>query len=247
MDYDNNNLEEIQPSSAVSKISDNTTSVVRQRSRGASARNRHTSPATYQEEHSRSADDLPPSSTRSSRPEDIAGLGISHAFREFTLASDVIPDEPFAVLASKEPPKSVLVASERLGLFPCQPPNVMRSISDESTSSSQSAGSVILATVDTGHNGLIASIGTTNKFTQKWPTPKSLSYGSHLKQFKDVRSTGLRPNHSPTSALEDGQGIASGHVARWTSFKWCLLFSVMTVFTYGTAGLIYALMTWFNS
>jgi hypothetical protein len=230
------------PSSAVSKTSDNVASVVRQRPRAASTRHRHTSPA------------------------DLAGLRISHAFRGFTVAPDVIFDEPFAVpskpysrkvhhvipspvitAADTRSPSSPLAVSERLGLSPCQPPNVLRSISDESTSSSQSAGSVILA-IDTGHNGLIPSIGTTNKFTHKWPTPKNVGHESPLKTLKDVRSpTGLHLNESPASALEDGQGLGSSHAARWTAFKWCLLLSATTVLAYGALGLICALMTWSKS
>ena len=244
MDYDNDNFQPHTPSSAVSKTSDNVASVVRQRPRAASTRHRHTSPAHI-------------------HPDDLAGLRISHAFRGFTVAPDIIFDEPFAVPSKPHfrkanpspvitagdtgsPAPSLLVASERPGLLPCQPPNVLRSISDESTSSSQSAGSVILAT-DTGHNGLIPSIGTTNKFTHKWPTPKNVSHESPLKKLKDVRSTGLHPNESPASALEDGQGPESSHTARWTAFKCCLLLSATTVLAYGAIGLICALMTWSKS
>lgn len=239
MDYDNDNFQPRTPSSAVSKTSDHVASVVRQRPRAASTRHRHTSPAHI-------------------HPDDLAGLRISHAFRGSTVASDVIFDEPFAVPSKPYSRKvhqlnpsagitagdtgssapSPLVASERLELLPCQPPNVMRSISDESTSSSQSAGSMILA-IDTGHNGLIPSIGTTNKFTHKWPTPKCVSYESSLKKLKDVRST--------ASALEDGQGLGSSHTGRWTAFKWCLLLSATTVLAYGAVGLICALMTWSKS
>jgi hypothetical protein len=214
---DNDNFQPHTPSSAVSKTSDNVASVVRQRPRAASTRHRHTSPAYI---HS----------------DDLAGLRISHAF----------PIHPSSVITAgdtESPPPSVLVASERLGLLPCQPPDVMRSIADESTSSSQSAGSVILA-IDTGHNGLIPSIGTTDKFTHKWPTPKYVSYESPQKKIKDLRSTtGL----SPASALEDGQGLGSSHTAHWTFFKWCLLLSATTVLAYGAVGLICALMTWSKS
>ena len=249
MDYDNDNFQPHTPSSAVSKTSDNAASVVRQRSRSGSTRHRHTSPAHI-------------------HPDDLAGLRISHAFRGFTVAPDVIFDEPFVVPSKPSPRKvhhvisspvitagdttgsptpSLLVASERLGLLPCQPHNVLRSIADESTSSTQSAGSVTFA-IDTGHNGLIPSIGTTNKFTHKWPTPKNVSYESPLKNLKDVRpTTGLHLTEPPASALEDGQGLGSSHTARWTAFKWCLLLSATTVLAYGATGLICALMTWSKS
>ena len=240
MDNDNDNFQPHTPSSAVSKTSDNVASVVR---------HRHTSPAHI-------------------HPSDLAGLRISHAFRGFTVAPDAIFDEPFVVPSKPysekdhvtpssvitagntgSPAPSPLVASECLGLLPCQPPNVLRSISDESTSSSQSAGSVILA-IDTAsrHNGLIPSIGTTNKFTHKWPAPKSVSYEPPILKLKDVHTTtGVHPNESPATALEDGQGLGSSHTARWTAFKWCLLFSATTVLAYGATGLICALMTWSKS
>ena len=248
MDYDNGNFQSHTPSSAVSKTSENAASVVRQRPRAASTRQRHTSPAHI-------------------HPEDLAGLRISHAFRGFSVAPDVIFDEPFPVPSKPysrkvhhvipspviiagdtgSPTPSLLVASERLGLLPCQPPNVLQSISDESTSSSQSAGSVILA-IDTGHNGLIPTKGTMNKFTHKWPTPKNVNYESPLKNLKDIRlTTGRHLNEPPASALEDGQGLGSSHTARWTSFKWCVLLSATTVLAYGATGLICALMTWSKS
>ena len=264
MDYDSDNFKEIQlhtPSSAVSKIPDNIASVVRQRSRGASTHpsHRHTNPATthiHHEEHSRSRDDLPAPS-----PEDLAELTINRTFRGFIPAPEV--DEPFtAPFSSKEhdsvpahpsptiaeslAPSVFNVASEPMYLSPCQPPNVMRSISDESTSSSQFSASAIFA-IDDVHNGPISSIGMTDKFTHKWPIPQPLSYESQPQKLKDVCSTGLRPNHSPASALEDGQGLESNHIARWTPFKWCLFLSVTSVFAYGSVGLICALMTWFKS
>jgi len=276
MDYDNEKeIQPHAPSSAISKA-DNITSAVRRRSRGASTRHhfRHTSPAPSPHSHheERSGDDLLVSSPRGrekdEQPENLAGLEANHAFRRFTVAPDVTFDDPFVVpskpfsnkvddpiLVNPSPvvtdghkgSPSTFVASERLGgLLTCQPPNVMCSIADESTSSSQTAGSATLA-IDTGHNGLIPSIGTTNKFTHKWPTPKPLSYEPQLQKFKNARSTGFRLNQPPASALEDGQGLGSGHVARWTAFKWCLFLSAATVFTYGTAGLICALMTWFKS
>ncbi|KDR82567.1 hypothetical protein GALMADRAFT_56755 [Galerina marginata CBS 339.88] len=47
-------------------------------------------------------------------------------------------------------------------------------------------------------------------------------------------------------ALEEGR-LSLSYLSRWTGFKWCLFFSVMSVFVCGCAGLISALMTWFNA
>ena len=214
MDHDNGNFQPHTPSSAVLKTSDNAASVVRQRPRAASTRHRHTTPAHI-------------------HPDDLAGLRISHAFREFTVApvittaDDSIGSSTPSAGDIGSPTPTLLVASERLGLLPCQPPNLA---------------------IDTGHNGLIPSIGTTNKFTHKWPTPKNVSYDSLLKTRKDARpSAGLHLNEPPASSLEDGQGLGSSHTARWTAFKWCLLLSAITVLAYGAIGLICALMTWSKS
>ncbi|KAF8158418.1 hypothetical protein B0H34DRAFT_782914 [Crassisporium funariophilum] len=95
--------------------------------------------------------------------------------------------------------------------------------------------------LDSGHAGFILPPGITNKFTNKWPRPLSLG---HL----EARETGKETETSEaTGVLEDGQGLGSSHVVRWTVFKWCLLFSITTVFAYGTAGLMCALMTWFRT
>ncbi|KAJ7196111.1 hypothetical protein GGX14DRAFT_376445 [Mycena pura] len=109
-------------------------------------------------------------------------------------------------------------------------PHTPRSQSDgSSTAGTASSGTTA---VDEGHRALIKSIGTTDRFTHKWPRPQSLRVDSAA----DVVSARL---------LENGLGVDSAE--SWTAFKWCLLFSVCTVFTYGGAALICALMTWFRT
>jgi hypothetical protein len=114
-----------------------------------------------------------------------------------------------------------------------RPPTV-RSESGSSVGSGTSAQSYCSKTsfrsVDSGHRSLIPSIGTTTKFTHKWPKPQSLSAGG----------LGLG------NVLEDGEGLGMDRVERWTSFKWCLLISMTTVFAYGAAGLVCAIVTWFR-
>ena len=56
-----------------------------------------------------------------------------------------------------------------------------------------------------------------------------------------------RNDHRAAPFLEEGQGRGLNHIAKWTPFKWFLLFSVVAVFTYGCGGLIVSIMTWFNS
>ncbi|KAI0671170.1 hypothetical protein C8Q78DRAFT_973534 [Trametes maxima] len=48
--------------------------------------------------------------------------------------------------------------------------------------------------------------------------------------------------------LEEGEGLGLElRVDRWTLHKWCLVLSVCTVFVYGAAGLICAILTWFRA
>jgi len=56
----------------------------------------------------------------------------------------------------------------------------------------------------------------------------------------------ILPNGSPSPILEQGRGPHLPYVWKWTPSKIWLLFSVMTVFTYGAALLLWALMTWFD-
>ncbi|KAJ6554904.1 tetraspanin Tsp2 family [Mycena vulgaris] len=88
--------------------------------------------------------------------------------------------------------------------------------------------------VDSGHHALIKAVGTTDKFTHKWPRPQL------LRNLDGDDGASLR-------LLEDGCWPGPGKAETWTGFKWCLLFSVCTVFAYGTAGLVSALTTWFRT
>ncbi|KAI0770672.1 hypothetical protein C8Q74DRAFT_1333987 [Fomes fomentarius] len=47
--------------------------------------------------------------------------------------------------------------------------------------------------------------------------------------------------------LEEGAGLGIERVDRWTLHKWCLVLSVCTVFVYGTAGFVCAVLTWFRA
>ncbi|KAH7928763.1 hypothetical protein BV22DRAFT_1058240 [Leucogyrophana mollusca] len=54
----------------------------------------------------------------------------------------------------------------------------------------------------------------------------------------------MRTDRSSATATEEG---VSGRIERWTTHKWCLLLSVLTVFSYGTAILTYSILTWFGT
>ncbi|KAJ7068986.1 tetraspanin Tsp2 family [Mycena belliarum] len=114
-------------------------------------------------------------------------------------------------------------------------PQSVRSDSQESSGSCSTDSSC--DSVDSGRRALIKSIGTTDRFTHKWPRPQSLR-NREPHGGDDAASLAL---------LEDGRGVGTDEAEAWTGFKWCLLFSVCTVVAYGTAGLVCALMTWFRT
>ncbi|KAJ7726517.1 tetraspanin Tsp2 family [Mycena metata] len=113
-----------------------------------------------------------------------------------------------------------------------------RSCRSDSEGSSAASAYSSSNSIDSGHHALIKSIGTTDRFTHKWPRPRSLRLYSE-EDLADAASIIL---------LEDGRGPGLGMDSEpWTGFKWCLLLSVCTVFIYGAAALVCALMTWFRT
>ncbi|KAJ7776777.1 hypothetical protein DFH07DRAFT_951393 [Mycena maculata] len=114
-------------------------------------------------------------------------------------------------------------------------PQSARSESEGSSSTGVSCSST--TSIDSGRHGLIKAIGTTDRFTHKWPRPQSL---------RTYSTDDPKAGESPV-LLEDGHGVVVDAREPWTAFKWCLLFSVCTVLAYGAAALVCALMTWFRT
>lgn len=123
-------------------------------------------------------------------------------------------------------------------------PQSVRSDSGESCGSAWS--SCTTGSVDSGHTALIPSVGTTDKFTHKWPKPLSMR-GLEMRGGNGRLGLGLGGITTAAAVLEEGRGLRTSSLQRWTTFKWCLLFSVCTVFAYGVAGLACAILTWFRT
>ncbi|KAJ3575870.1 hypothetical protein NP233_g814 [Leucocoprinus birnbaumii] len=130
-------------------------------------------------------------------------------------------------------------------------PGSSRTESDDSVYSAKSGYSAATAVSSSGatvvKRGL--NLGVLHKFTTKWPKPLPLkSRGS----FNDLDMTDMEITKSVDAVLlESGIGGGTGILglewfSRWTSFKWCLLFSVLSVFIYGMAGLCCAIGVWFR-
>ncbi|KAK7454629.1 hypothetical protein VKT23_011382 [Stygiomarasmius scandens] len=102
--------------------------------------------------------------------------------------------------------------------------------------------------VSSGHKSLISSIGTTDKFTNKWPTPRNLKdIETRSSRSSGNNVTGIGMAKAAATALEEGRGLGFDMVGKWTGFKWCLLASVITIFCYGTAAMVCAILTWYRA
>ncbi|KAF5382695.1 hypothetical protein D9615_003074 [Tricholomella constricta] len=121
-------------------------------------------------------------------------------------------------------------------------PQSVHTGSDQSVRSICSTSSTL--SVDSGHKSLIPSIGTTDKFTHKWPPPQPLRKAD-LHSGALNEAMGLELSQAILAAMEEGLGVDG--VQAWTAFKWCLLLSVSSVFAYGAIGLVCAIMTWFRT
>ncbi|KAH9947470.1 hypothetical protein B0H21DRAFT_854140 [Amylocystis lapponica] len=111
--------------------------------------------------------------------------------------------------------------------------------SDDSTAVSASSKSGARASSRLGRPPLPASLSTSDKFTHKFPRPRSIRNPTYGR-------TGLKAACVATM-LEEGSGLGMERIDRWTPHKWCLLLSVCTVFVYGTAGLVCAILTWYRT
>lgn len=87
---------------------------------------------------------------------------------------------------------------------------------------------------------LSASLGTVDKLTLKFPISRSVKKLSSVGRGVD-RGGGF------LAMPVEKNGLGMGRVDRWTVYKWCLFFSICSIFVYGTAGLVCALLTWFKS
>lgn len=133
-------------------------------------------------------------------------------------------------------------------------PETFRTASDgsyHSATSTESAATVVPPGAPISRSG--TKLGTMDKFTQKWPEPSPLKIPGieNSIDVSDLTEADLRKSVDAV-LLESGIGGSGGFSGlewfdRWTNFKWCLLFSVFSVFIYGIAGLVCATMTWFRS
>ena len=106
-----------------------------------------------------------------------------------------------------------------------------------------SRGTGIATGYDTRRQKLVSSLSTSSKFTQKWPKPLPMC-SSEKRTSVRKRDRGLT---QLTAELEEGSGLGMDRIERWNLAKWSLLVSLITVFSYGSAALLCAILTWFRS
>ncbi|GBE85149.1 predicted protein [Sparassis crispa] len=115
-------------------------------------------------------------------------------------------------------------------------------VSEGSTAVSTCSGDSSLSTTTLlKRPALLPSLSTTDRFTQKFPRPRSI---------RNPTFEGGRSGHKSAFAatmLEEGEGLGIDRVDRWPTHKWCLVLSVSTVFVYGLAGLVCAIVTWWRT
>ncbi|KAL0960604.1 hypothetical protein HGRIS_005636 [Hohenbuehelia grisea] len=122
-------------------------------------------------------------------------------------------------------------------------PHSMRLAPSRLSTTSASTSKSSTSSIDSGRQSLISSVGTTEKFTHKWPLPKGMLHPSSLNSEDDLDP---RATHI-LAAMEDERGLGIETVGKWTVFKWSLLLSVVTVLIYGTAVLVAVILTWFRA
>ncbi|KDQ26013.1 hypothetical protein PLEOSDRAFT_1045027 [Pleurotus ostreatus PC15] len=95
-------------------------------------------------------------------------------------------------------------------------------------------------------NSLIRDIGTTSKFTNKWPCPKSVSTSTidlHPKLF----SFELTKEKDLPSTLKQANGLGIETLGRWNKFKWALILSVLLLLSYSCVLATASISTWFRT
>ncbi|KAF5367321.1 hypothetical protein D9757_010091 [Collybiopsis confluens] len=110
-----------------------------------------------------------------------------------------------------------------------------------------SSGSCTTLVAD--HDQLISSLKTTEKFTNKWPRPKSLKIlnANGIGGLSWRNRKGIGTVEEAVSELEEGYGLGFDSIDKWTWFKWCLVVSVTSALCYGSSAMVCAILTWFKS
>ncbi|KAI0076725.1 hypothetical protein K474DRAFT_1597400 [Panus rudis PR-1116 ss-1] len=94
---------------------------------------------------------------------------------------------------------------------------------------------------------MLPSLSTTDKLTQKFPIHRSVRRLSIKGRGQLSRPQNTGGPAFAATLLGEGEGLGIEQVDRWTAHKWWLLFSVLSLLTYGMAGLICAILTWFKT
>ncbi|KAF4576977.1 hypothetical protein EYR36_004961 [Pleurotus pulmonarius] len=95
-------------------------------------------------------------------------------------------------------------------------------------------------------NALFRDIGTTSKFTNKWPRPKSVNT-STIDLHSSLFSFELGKENDLPSTLKQANGLGIETLGRWNKFKWALILSVLLLLSYSCILATAAISTWFRT
>ncbi|KAL5482389.1 hypothetical protein ACEPAI_8983 [Sanghuangporus weigelae] len=120
--------------------------------------------------------------------------------------------------------------------------------STETSSRTSSSARTYASTssVDSGRTYLFPGISTTDKFTHRWPVPGGLNKlrrRSFARPMDDFRS--IASEEFVSGSFDVGLGFE--RVGRWTTHKWVLFLSVLSVLGYSIAALVFAILTWYQT
>lgn len=94
--------------------------------------------------------------------------------------------------------------------------------------------------VDSGKTYMVSGVQTTEKFTHRWPLPKTMS-----RVNSDYSPLDTAEPYESVESLATGFGFE--YAGSWTIHKWFLFFSVLSVFAYSIVALVYSVLTWYQS
>ncbi|TCD65782.1 hypothetical protein EIP91_002221 [Steccherinum ochraceum] len=96
------------------------------------------------------------------------------------------------------------------------------------------------------HSPMVSSLSTADKLTRKFPV--------HRRSMRNISIAAMNRSMKGRGGaafagtlLGEGEGLGIDWPDRWTKHKWCLMLSVCTIFLYGLGGLVYSVLTWFQT
>ncbi|KAJ8496140.1 hypothetical protein ONZ45_g12555 [Pleurotus djamor] len=138
--------------------------------------------------------------------------------------------------------RSVLDRGLSFMSIPVQPPAGFLSRRSSSRSTTTS-GRSFYSNASRESGTVLSGIGTTEKFTAKWPRPKTLKYSQSSES-----TNALGPVYETLPYLGgDKASLGVETMGRWNKFKWTLFLSVLLLLAYSMVLLVASMSVWFRT